>query len=145
MSKADNKEKEAPKTKVINGQAAARVDCAIRAWRGYVYAPLELNTQQYITWWEKFQGTGGAERKDVGHLEDMQRLFGERKHMILEYHIEGFDPEQGTDSYALLNFFAAVTQPLIIEARFLPNLPGWSNGFTNGSVLPSQSDEEAAD
>jgi hypothetical protein len=145
MSKADSNAKEAPQTKRINGQTAARVDCSLRAWRGHVYAPLELNTQQYLTWWEKYQTNGGIERKEIGHLEDMQRLFGERAHMILEYHIEGFDPEKGTDSYALLNFFAAVTQPLIIEARFLPNLPGWSNGFTNGSVLPSQSDEAAAD
>ncbi len=137
--------KGAPKTKVINGQTAARVDCKLRAWRGYVYAPLELNTQQFTAWWEKFQANGGAERKEIGHLEDMQRLFDERNHMILEYHIEGFDPEANSDSYALLNFFAAVTQPLIIEARFLPNLPGWSNGFTNGTVAPSDSDEEAAD
>lgn len=132
MSKAANGP---PRRKLINGQPAARVDCRLRAWQGYVYAPLELNTEQYLTWWEKFQANGGAEgRKDLGHLEDMQRLFDERKHMILEYHIEGYDPKKVPDSLTLLNFFAAVTQPLILEARFLPNLPEWSNVSMNGSV-----------
>jgi len=125
--------KAAEKTKMINGQRAARVECSLRAWSGHVYVPLELGTELYLKWWELFQESGGGGRESVGHLEDMQRIFEERKHMILECAIDGYEFPETPTSYPLLNFFAAVTQPLILEARFLPNLPGWSSVGTNGS------------
>ncbi len=131
MSKTAQKE-EYPKHKVINGQPAVRVDCPLANWPGFVYAPRGLSTEQYLTWWEKYQENGGDGRESIGTIDDLQRLYQERGHIILEHHIEGAVFDDKLNDMALMNFVAAVTQKLIIEARFLPNLPGWSSVGTNG-------------
>lgn len=135
MSKADNKEKEAPKTKVINGQAAVRVDSPLAFWPGHVYVPRGLSPEQFLTWWEKYQAGGGDGRESVGPIDDLKRIYQERRHLILEHHIDDVVFDDSLDDMALLNFVAAVTQKLIIEARFLPNLPGWSSDTTGGSEM----------
>lgn len=131
MSKAAKKI-EHPRLKVISGQPAVRIDSPLANWPGFVYAPRGLNTEQYLTWWEKYQENGGDGRETVGTIGDLQRLYDERRHMILEYHIGGAVFDEKLNDMALMNFVAAVTQKLIIEARFLPNLPGWSNAATSG-------------
>lgn len=138
MSKADSTENEAPKTKTINGQTAVRVDSPLAFWPGYVYVPRGLSPEQFLAWWEKYQANGGDGRPSVGPIGDLQRIYQERRHIILEAHIDDVVLNDDLNDMALFNFVAAVTQKLIVEARFLPNLPGWSSAGTTGDEPAEQ-------
>ena len=124
---------EYPEKKVIDGQQAICIDCPLQNWPGCIYVPRSLDEIQFATWWEKYQASGGDKRGDLTHTNAIKRLYQERYHIILEAHIDGLDGfGEELRELALMNFVAAATQPLILEARYLPNLPGWWSATTSG-------------
>jgi hypothetical protein len=123
-----------PEFETINGQQVVRVDSPLANWPGHIYVPRGLNAEQYSRWWEIYQVNGGDSRPELPQAAAIERIYRERRHIVIKSHItsvESFDEDM--PYLALMNLVVAATQPLIMEARFLPNLPGWWSNTTTGS------------
>lgn len=118
--------------KMIDGQAAVRIESPLEHWPGHIYVPREMTPEQFDTWFVNNNTAAPdectAERK---HYID-------RQHLILEWHIEGIEPHHITPdgkklpSVQLFGLVTAATIPVIDKALSLPNLPGWWNKRASG-------------
>ncbi len=111
-----------------------RIASPLVNWPGHIYMPRSLSAEQYGHWWEKYQTNGGDKRPELPHAAAIERMYKERCHIVLESGIEGIVFDEAMPYLALMNLVVAATQPLIVEARFLPNLPGWWSSTATGEA-----------
>lgn len=121
---AKKKNSEHPETKIINEQKAIRVDSPLENWPGCIYVPAELSPEQFDKWWKN-------DNTPNDDIPPERKLFRDRYHLVLEWHIEGLKAhhvEPSGDklpSMRIAGFIVSATTPIISEARSYPNLPGW--------------------
>lgn len=116
-----------------------KVESPLENWPGHIVVPKELTPEQFHAFWTAHKR---HEREDPDDHETHFRFkeWESRRHLVLEWHIDGLKPHHISDdpldlpSMLIIDFLVASTQDLIARAISLPNLRPPSNGESSSTA-----------
>ena len=98
-----------------------RIESPLDNWPGYIFITVELDEEQFSQWWEADKA---ADTND--NRPDELKAWDTRRHLLLDFQLgdltpDNFPPGSKVPSLKLAMWFISETQPLILQARSLPN------------------------
>jgi len=125
-----------------------KIESPYDSWPGHVILPKELTPEQFDKWWRAYQKyDADVEQEDKG-LSSWFIGWELRSHFVLEWHIEGVDPNKHVSadpmtmpSMLLVSWIGRITTTLPWEALDLPKSQAPSSAADNGSAMPEKMSE----